>query len=86
MAQALPHKNEEIVSFIYNNKVDYLLISVGLTSKLQPLDLTVNRVFKNPYKKYTDYVASHKENFFNGVGKPSRDDILKRINGIWYSE
>lgn len=64
MAQALPHKNEEIVSFIYNNKVDYLLISVGLTSKLQPLDLTVNRVFKNPYKKYTDYVASHKENFF----------------------
>ena len=69
-----PSKNEDVISFMYNNNVEYLFIPAELTSKLQPLDLTVNRVFKNSYKKkYTDYVVSHMENFFNGVEKPSRE-------------
>jgi hypothetical protein len=34
-----------------NNNVEYQFISAGLTSKLQPLNLSVNKVFKNSYKK-----------------------------------
>ena len=65
----------------------YLFIPAGLTSKLQPLDLTVNRVFKNSYrKKYMDYVVFYKEKFSNGVEKSSRDDILKWLDEVWYSE
>ena len=65
----------------------YLFIPAGLTSKLQPLDLTVNRVFKNSYKKkYMDYAVSYKEKFSNGVEKSSRDDILKWLDEVWYSE
>ena len=45
------HKNDEIINFMYNNNVDYQFIPAGLTSKLQPLDLSVNKVFKNSYIK-----------------------------------
>lgn len=51
MDQAPSHKNEDIISFLYINNVEYLFIPIGLTSKLQPLDLTFIRVFKNSYKK-----------------------------------
>lgn len=71
--QAPSHKTDEIIQFMYNNNVEYKFIPAGLTSKLQPLDLSVNKVFKNSYKKkYTDFVISHTQDFFKGVEKPTR--------------
>lgn len=49
--QAPSHKNDEIISYMNNNNLNYLFIPAGLTSKLQPLDISVNKVFKNSYKK-----------------------------------
>lgn len=73
MDQAPSHKTDEIIQFMYNNNVEYKFIPAGLTSKLQPLDLSVNKVFKNSYKKkYTDFVISHTQDFFKGVEKPTR--------------
>ena len=81
--QAPSHKNDEIIAYMNNNNLNYLFIPAGLTSKLQPLDISVNKVFKNSYKKkYTEYVVTQSENFFNGVKKPSREDILNWINEI----
>jgi len=43
-------------------------------------------VFKDSNKKkYTDYVISHTKNLFNGVEKPSSENILTWIDEIWYS-
>ena len=85
--QAPSHKNDEIIAYMNNNNLNYLFIPAGLTSKLQPLDISVNKVFKNSYKKkYTEYVVTQSENFFNGVKKPSRDDILNWIDEIWYGK
>ena len=82
--QAPSHKNDEIIAYMNNNNLNHLFIPAGLTSKLQPLDISVNKVFKNSYKKkYTEYVVTQSENFFNGVKKPSRDDILNWIDEIW---
>ena len=70
-----------------NNNLNYLFIPTGLTYKLQPLDISVNNAFKNSYKKiYGIYVVTQSENFFNGVKKPSREDILNWIDEIWYGE
>lgn len=49
--QAPSHKKDEIIAYMNNNNLNYLFIPAGLTSKLQPLDISVNKVFKNSYKK-----------------------------------
>ena len=37
-------------------------------------------------KKYTEYVITNSKDFFNGIEKPKRDDILSWIEYIWYSD
>ena len=67
---------------MYTNNVEYKFILDGLTTKLQPLDLSVNKVFKI----FTDYVIFHTQDFFKGVEKPTRENILTWINEIWNSD
>ena len=45
------HFNDTIEEYMNNNAINYIYIPGGLTSKLQPLDISVNKSFKNAYKK-----------------------------------
>ena len=85
--KAPSHFNDTIEEYMNNNAINYIYIPEGLTSKLQPLDISVNKSFKNAYKKkYTEYVIINSKDFFNGIEKPKREDILSWIEYIWYSD
>ena len=49
--KAPSHFNDKIEEYMNNNAINYIYIPGGLTSKLQPLDISVNKSFKNAYKK-----------------------------------
>ena len=54
-----------------NNGIHYSFMPGGLTSKLQPLDIAVNKPFITAYKKkYTEYVIFNSKDFFENVEKP----------------
>ena len=48
---ASSHTNEIIMDYLDKNGINYTFIPGGLTSKLQPLDISVNKPFKIAYKK-----------------------------------
>ena len=48
--KAPSHYNDIIEEYMNNNSINYIYIPRALTSKLQPLDLSVNKSFKNVYK------------------------------------
>jgi len=45
------HTNKIIMNYLDNNGINYTFIPRGLTSKLQPLDISVNKPLKIAYKK-----------------------------------
>ena len=58
--KATSHTNSIILDYLNNYGKDYIFILGKLTSKLQPLDISVNKCFKIAYKKkYTEYVVSN---------------------------
>ena len=68
----------ELIIFLYQG---------GLTSKLQPLYISVKKPFKTVYKRrFNEFMVFNSKDFFENVEKPKREDIIEWINSIWYSE
>ena len=83
MDSAPVHISEEIKSLYLSNNKRLLFIPPGLTSLLQQLDLSINKLFKEGIKnKYAEYLIKNKDtsNIFN------REDIIKWISDVWYSD
>jgi hypothetical protein len=45
--KASSHSSDDSLEILYNMNISYLLIPSGMTSILQPMDLSVNKVFKD---------------------------------------
>ena len=76
------HFNEEIKKIFKDNKCLYRLIPPGLTSYCQPLDLSINNIFRESIKsKYRDF-SIHWKN----TKKPNPEILIKWICEIWESE
>ena len=68
--KATSHINSIILAYLNNNGIDYIFILGELTSKLQPLDISVNKRFKNDYKKnILNMLYLIKKYFFENIQK-----------------
>lgn len=80
------HKNDEVLKLL--NKVSTVaMIPGGLTKKLQPLDLSVNKVFKNELRKlWENYMfnISQKSNDVK-IKKPSYELVSEWVSLAWNS-
>ena len=47
MDNASSHISSKSLKFMYNNNISYQLISAGMTPECQPLDISVNKIFKD---------------------------------------
>ena len=72
------HFSLEVLKYLYNKEINYVLIPRGLTPILQPLDVSINKSFKEAMKhKYESSVISFSNK--NNI-KIKREVLLKRIN------
>ena len=68
--------------YLSNNK-RLLFIQPGLTSVFQPLDVSINKLFKDGIRnKYAEYLIKNKDI----PNKVNREDIIKWIADVWYSD
>ena len=86
MEQATSHVNNDIINYLENNKVSYIIIP-GFTRFLQSLDVSINKPFKMALKKECLNLQQHKleevcENKFN----INNEDIIKMVSDVWYNE
>ena len=83
MDKASSHINEDIIEKCTGQFCDVSILPSGCTSILQPLDISINKPFKNSLKeKYIRYCID-KGVVFSKVGK---EDIINWVGDIWYSD
>ena len=86
--KAPSHCSEETIDFMNKNEIKRIFIPGGLTRKLQPLDIAVNKPFKDNLKKcYTQYqLENYNNTITNKQAKVDRKKIVEWVNGIWDKE
>ena len=85
--KATTYINEEIIKFLNDNKILYVIIPAGFTRFLQPLDVSINRPFKMTLKKYyLNFQQNNLDAIMNNKFFVKDEDILNMIHKIWYNE
>ena len=81
MDRASSHTTEEILSLFKQYNTSYRLIPPGLTSFCQPLDISINKPFKDLIKmKYRNFQIKYKN-----TRKPSPEDMITWVSEAWWS-
>ena len=81
MGDASMHKIPEIKRSVELSETKVMMIPGGLTRYLQPLDVSINKPFKEEIRrKYNEYCIE------NTNLKVSRKQIIDWVGEIWYSE
>ena len=71
--------NDEINELLYHNKCFYKLILGGMTSYYQPLNLYINKLFKDYVKtKYREICITYKNT-------KKCENLIKWFSDIWWS-
>ena len=89
MDKALSHVEKNIIKDLKNKKIIYSLMPVGMTRFLQPLDIGINKIFKNYMKEeYIRYISNimnnnvedieYKYNYSPEITNLSKLDIERR--------
>ena len=82
MDRAKSHLTEDIFSLFKQNNSIYRLISPRLNSYCQPLDLSINKPFKDALKlKYRNFYIE-----FKNTKKPKPEDMITWISEVWWSD
>ena len=88
--KAPSHCTNTILEFLNDNKIKRVFIPGGLTRKLQPLNLSVNKPFKEKLKKYNQYIIENGEKdnilFHNHQAKVDRKLIVQWVHEIWEND
>ena len=89
--KAPSHCTNTIIDFLNNNKIKRVFIPGGLTRKLQPLDLSVNKPLKEKLKKkYNQYIIDKGDEdntlFHNHQAKVDRKLIVQWVHEIWEND
>ena len=82
--KASSHSSDDSLEILYNMNISYLLIPSGMTSILQPMDLSVNKVFKDNirYSFEKDWLLYDNIMPKNKL-EISRLNIINYVNNIW---
>ena len=79
--KAPSHLTEEVTNMFAENNCYYRLIPSGLTSYCQPLDLSINKPFKDSIKlKHRQFCINNKN-----TAKPTPEDMVRWVSEIWWS-
>ena len=82
--KATTHENEEFKRACFNNDVTISYIPIGLTSILQPLDVSINNPFKDALRnEYTQYCI---QKGLSNADKVSRKQIIDFVYDVWYNK
>ena len=74
------HLSQHILALFKENKSNYVLIPPESTRYFEPLDLAINKPFKdNMRKKYIEFVIK-----FGGNKKPVAEDLIECVISSWY--
>ena len=73
--------NFEILKFLFDNNINYVFIPKGLTSILQPLDVSINQPFKDAIRHQYETACS----VFKSVDyqKVTREALLDWVIKVW---
>lgn len=80
------HLTDKVKKELQDANTNIIVIPGGLTSILQPLDVCINKPFKDKFrKKYSDWMAFGEHSFTPAgkMKKPSVQNILDWINQAW---
>ena len=81
MDKATMHTSDYIINLFRNERKKLVFIPSGLTSILQPLDVSCNNLFKSGIRnEYINFTINDKNE-----KKINRELILEWINKVWYS-
>ena len=82
--KASSHSSDDSLEILYNMNINYLLIPSDMTSILQPMDLSVNKVFKDNirYSFEKDWLLYDNIMPKNKL-EISRLNIINYVNNIW---
>lgn len=81
------HKDVVILDYMKTNEIHYVFSPPGTTRFLQPLDVDVNKLFKENLKeKYLIYQLQNKKAIIENVFKVEKESLINLINEILYSD
>ena len=81
------HLTEESKTIVKNCNSELVLIPAGCTSLVQPMDVSINRPFKQRMRDlWVQWFAGHTERTVHGNPKqPSRQDVINWVSDAWNS-
>ena len=86
MDLAPSHKDVAVLDYMKSNDIHYVFLPPGTTRYLQPLDVGVNKLFKEKLKeKYLIYQLQNKQAIIENNFKVPKEMVINWINDIWYS-
>ncbi len=86
MDLAPSHKDVAVLDYMKSNDIHYIFLPPGTTRYLQPLDVGVNKLFKEKLKeKYLIYQLQNKQAIIKNNFKVPKEMVINWINDIWYS-
>ena len=85
--KAPSHCCSAIIEYLNNKNIKRIFIPGGLTRKLQPLDVAVNKPFKDYIKKnFAQYEIGNNNIITNHHAKVDRKIIVDWVYDIWYNK
>ena len=85
--KASTHVNDEIIKYLNDNKILYVIIPTGFTRFLQPLDISINKSFKLALKNaYLSFQQKHLNEIIQNKFSIKNEDIIDIISHIWYND
>ena len=80
MDKASSHISKESINFLVENNITYNLIPSGLTPILQPLDISINKVFKDSIKNFKSQLNRRA---FRQTKRMKRPELHTLLVCIW---
>ena len=81
------HSSDDSLEILNNQNINYLLIPSGMTSILQPMDISVNKVFKDNIRFLFEKDRLLLDNIIpKNKLETARLNLINYVNNVWNNE